>query len=162
MRMGEFTDLAVEVECDDFVHTKLTTRCLTISPDGDHLQLFLPRSKADNDNLGVSISMTATGDLACPVRNARLLLSTRPSARPADPLFELHWGGFQREDVLTALRNRLTLIGEPTTRLTGYSFRRGVAQHAYDWGLSRADIQRLGRRTSDAVDRHFTKDNSRI
>lgn len=70
MRIGEFTDLAVEVECDDFVHTKLTTRCLTISPDGDHLQLFLPRSKADKDNLGVSISMTATGDLACPVRNA--------------------------------------------------------------------------------------------
>ncbi|KAG6032591.1 hypothetical protein E4U40_006081 [Claviceps sp. LM458 group G5] len=85
--------------------------------------------------------MAATHDLACPVRNARLLLSTRPTAMPADPLFELHWGGFQREDVLTALRNRLTLIGEPTTRLTGHSFRRGAAQHAYDRGLSTAEIQ---------------------
>ncbi|KAG6286213.1 hypothetical protein E4U46_005118 [Claviceps purpurea] len=34
-------------------------------------------------------------------------------------------------------------------------------QHAYDRGLSRAEIQRLGRWTSDAVDRYFTKDTSR-
>ncbi|KAG6237413.1 hypothetical protein E4U25_002715 [Claviceps purpurea] len=34
-------------------------------------------------------------------------------------------------------------------------------QHAYDRGLSRDEIQRLGRWTSDAVDRYFTKDTSR-
>ncbi|KAG6129680.1 hypothetical protein E4U38_004974 [Claviceps purpurea] len=34
-------------------------------------------------------------------------------------------------------------------------------QHAYDRGLSRDEIQRLGRWTSDALDRYFTKDTSR-
>ncbi|KAG6042728.1 hypothetical protein E4U17_001248 [Claviceps sp. LM77 group G4] len=42
--MGKFTHLAVDVECNDCVHTKLTVRYLTISPDSDHLQLLLPRS----------------------------------------------------------------------------------------------------------------------
>ncbi|KAG5962064.1 hypothetical protein E4U56_003560, partial [Claviceps arundinis] len=41
-------------------------------------------------------------------------------------------------------------------------FRRGAAQHAYDRGLSKADIQALGRWTSDAVDRYYTEDTLRI
>ncbi|KAG5996276.1 hypothetical protein E4U52_006904 [Claviceps spartinae] len=80
---------------------------------------------------------------------------------PAEPLFSLSGGGFERDDVLTAL-GELAVNRPATTHLTVRSFRRGAAQHTYDRGPSKADIQALDRWTSDAVDRYYTEDTSRI
>lgn len=162
MRMGELTHSAFDESSPDFPRTRLTIRCLTISPSRDSIQLFLPRSKADKTNRGVTIVMAATGDLACPVQNALALLSARPAADPADPLFSLPRGGFERDHVVGALRHRLAAIGLPSVHITGHSFRRGAAQHADRMGLTRDQIMALGRWSSDAVDRYYTSDTGHL
>lgn len=155
LRTAEFTHSAYEEALPDFRHLKLTVGGLTISPSLDSLQLFLPRSKGDRTHKGVTIPMAATNDLACPVRHVAALLQARPSAGPTDPLLTFSWGGFDRDHFLAALRRRLTLIGLPALHITGHSFRRGAAQHADEAGLSRDQIQKLGRWSSDAVDRYY-------
>ena len=162
MRMGELTHSAVEEASPDFERTKLTTRCLTIAATGDHLQLFLPRSKGDRTNRGITITMAATGDLACPVQNATALLRWRANARPSEPLFTLERGGFDREYVLAALRRRLLRLGEHAEGITGHSFRRGAAQHADECGLSKEEIQVLGRWAGDSVERYYTQGAHRL
>ncbi|KAG5930323.1 hypothetical protein E4U60_007099 [Claviceps pazoutovae] len=106
--------------------------------------------------------MAATGDLACPVQNALALLSARSAAGPADPLFSLPRGGFERDHVVGTLRQRLTAIGLPSMHITGHSFRRGAAQHADKMGLTRDQIMALGRWSSDAVDRYYTSDTGHL
>lgn len=155
LRTAEFTHSAYEEALPDFRHLKLTIGGLTISPSLDSLQLFLPRSKGDRTHKGVTILMAATNDLACPVRNVTALLQARSFAGSADPLLTFSWGGFERDHFLAAVRRRLTVIGLPALHITGHSFRRGAAQHADEAGLSRDQIQILGRWSSDAVDRYY-------
>ncbi|KAG6026393.1 hypothetical protein E4U40_002054 [Claviceps sp. LM458 group G5] len=75
MRMGELTHSSLEEKSTDPNRTRLTIRCLAISPRRNTLQLFLPRSQADKTNRDVTIIMAATGDLGCPVQKALALLS---------------------------------------------------------------------------------------
>ncbi|KAG6170492.1 hypothetical protein E4U51_000825 [Claviceps purpurea] len=146
LRVAEFTHFAIEEATPELFDTlRLTLKCLTMSLNRDYLQLYLPRNKDEEDDKGVTIIIAATGDLACPVRNAEVLLHSRPRAERSEPLFELIGGGFEREHVVAALRRRLALIGESVPEDTRFSFRRGAAQHAYDQRLNLEQVQALGR-----------------
>ncbi|KAG5972889.1 hypothetical protein E4U56_005601 [Claviceps arundinis] len=70
MRMDELTHSALEEQSTNSNRTRLTIRCLTISPRRDSLQLFLPRSKTGKTNRSVTIIMVTTGDLDCLVQKA--------------------------------------------------------------------------------------------
>ncbi|KAG5932295.1 hypothetical protein E4U60_005332 [Claviceps pazoutovae] len=146
LRVAEFTHFAIEEATPELFDTlRLILKRLTMSLNRDYLQLYLPRNKDDEDDKGVTIIIAATGDLACPVRNAEMLLHAHPRAKRSEPLFELIGGGFEREYIVAALRRRLALTGEPVLEDTRVSFRRGAAHHAYDQRLNLEQVQALGR-----------------
>jgi hypothetical protein len=158
LRIGEFTYKEPELRHPAlFNGRRLTPACITFSANGDHMTLLLRKSKADRNGQGVRILIAAADDGACPVAHMRTLMTTRPEPRigAADPLFTLTGAPFTREHVLLRLRSRLARIGADLAGIKGHSFRKGAAQHAADQGLTREEIQVLGRWSSDAVDRYF-------
>ena len=154
--MGEFTYKEAERYNTEVFNTqRLTPACITFSENFDHLTLLLRRSKADRQGAGVYILVGAAPDEACPVHHMRALLGERRiqhDTSRAQPLFHLTTGAFTREQALRHLQARLQRLGIPGASLKGHSFRKGAAQHAADQGLSKQEIQTLGRWSSDAVD----------
>lgn len=159
LRIGEFTYKEPELrEPALFNGRRLTPACITFSANGDHMTLLLRRSKADRLGEGVRILIAAADDEACPVARMRSLMAARPEPPPSghpDPLFILRGAPFTRDHVLRRLRSRLARIRADVAGIKGHSFRKGAAQHAANQGLTREEIQVLGRWSSDAVDRYF-------
>jgi hypothetical protein len=77
---------------------------------------------------------------------------TRPRS---SPLFTLSSGSFSRTELLDILDARLKAAGLWEVGYTGHSFRKGATRTALDRGLSKEDIQLLGRWSSDAVERYY-------
>lgn len=144
LRVGEFTWTEADLS-DDFQHWHVTRRSVTLYED--YMELTLPSSKTDPFRRGITLSIAAANDAACPIRSLRNLF-TRFPAGMASPLF--HPGkAFTRQYVTTALKDTLRSFGH-AGHYSGHSFRRGAATSARDAGLSDDEIQLLGRWKSDS------------
>jgi hypothetical protein len=64
--------------------------------------------------------------------------------------------------VRNALGNRLKQAGILEDGYTGHSFRKRAAQIAADNGLTKEEIQLLGRWSSDAVERYFKHNRQKL
>ena len=144
LRIGEFT-YSLKDRTADFSKWFLTRRSMRLFDN--HLELTLPASKTDPFRRGVTLTIAASGDDACPVEAIRYLF--RRWKAPLDsPLFETA-GGFTRELVIGQVRQNLALLGIKG-HYSGHSFRRGAATSARAAGLSDDEIMLLGRWKSDA------------
>ena len=144
LRVGEFTYSAKDLEDPDFSQWFLTRRSVTLHED--HLELTLPASKTDPFRQGITLTIAASGDEACPVEAIRQLFKWEAPSN--SPLFQ--WdNAFTRQLVTNKLREVLALLGVEG-HYSGHSFRRGAATSAREAGLSSEEIQLLGRWKSDA------------
>ena len=144
LRVGEFTYSASDRLQADFDQWFLTRRSVTLFDD--HLELRLPASKTDPFRRGITLTIAASGDVACPVRALRRLFRWKASLD--SPLFE-SVGGFTRELVVGQVRQILAVLGIKG-HYSGHSFRRGAATSAREAGLSDDEIMLLGRWKSDS------------
>ena len=144
LRVGEFTYSSSDREKADFSQWFLTRRSVTLYDN--YLELRLPASKTDPFRRGITLTVAASGDDACPVRALRRLF--RWKAPLDSPLFETA-GGFTRELVVGQVRQILALLGVKG-HYSGHSFRRGAATSARLAGLSDEEIMLLGRWKSAA------------
>lgn len=156
LRAGEFTySLKDRPGTRDFVNTKLTRSDVTFDESYEYAILRLKRSKTDHDHNGVEIILAATHNQICPVSALRKLFLLDKQS-PTAPLFRSSSGTFNYEFFVNTLRASLLKIGDQKSpHYSGHSFRRGAAQHASDNGILDADIQRLGRWSSDAFKLYF-------
>lgn len=152
LRMGEFTYNKAELkDRTTFQKERPLLGEVVIKPS--HATFTLKRSKKSQFQ-GVSIRLARTGSSTCPV--AALEALRRHDTRPIDsPLFLLSSGSFSRSELLGILSTRLRAAGLWQEGFTGHSFRKGAAQTALDRGLSKEDIQLLGRWSSDAVELYY-------
>ena len=152
LRMGEFTYTKAELKDRvTFQRERLLLADVEVKPS--HAVLTLKRSKASQFQ-SVFIRMARTGSSTCPVTALEALQrhDTRPNTLP---LFMLSSGSFSRTELLNILNTRLRATSLWEEGYTGHSFRKGAAQTALDRGLSKEDIQLLGRWSSDAVERYY-------
>ena len=70
LRVGEFTYASSDRKAD-FSQWFLTRRSVTLFDD--HVELRLPASKTDPFRRGITLTVAASGDIACPVRALRPL-----------------------------------------------------------------------------------------
>jgi len=87
LRAGEITCTAKNIidAYTEFAQSNLTRRSIQFKED--RLPLTLPSSKTDPFRKGVTITLSASSDTACPVTAKRHLYELCPSWTPLAPLF---------------------------------------------------------------------------
>src|SRR5436190_3123996 len=150
LRIGEFTWSTWN---NQSVLQSLSRKSIQFVQDGVILQL--PASKMDPFRKGISIPLSPSGDINCPVSALRTLVEHYPKPTTA-PLFSRLIGPFDRKWVLQKLRQSLLFAGINPVEFSGHSFRRGAANSAFKAGISREDIMKMGRWKSDSIDRYFS------
>ena len=149
LRAGEYTNTIEEYRNKaTFESTCLTRSDVTFSEGNDHAILRLKRTKTSPFK-EVEVILPAIDAPDCPVRALQRLFKQDPQP-PSAPLFSAtknaSYRPFTYEFILQQIQSRIRRIGKPNyTSYTGHSPRRGAAQHAHNSGLSREDIQLLGR-----------------
>ena len=157
LRAGEFTYGHSDLH-RDFAKWHLTRRNVRLYKD--HIELSIPSSKTDPFRRGITLTIAAGSDEACPLRSLTNLLTRFPSPRGA-PLFFTGPTPFTRELVVEALRWTLRQCGIQG-HYSGHSFRRGAATSARESGVSDDMIQILGRWKSDAYKLYIDTNKSTI
>jgi hypothetical protein len=154
LRSGEFLH-DDRLDRETFENTSLTRSDITFAENDEYARLRLKRSKTDTLFKGVDILLAATGTPTCPVYALRQLFHLDPRPENA-PLFSLTNGNFTYNTFVPTIQERIRRAGIPNPTLyKGHSFRRGAAQQASNNGLPEADIQALGRWTSQAFKAYF-------
>jgi integrase len=157
LRVGEFTWTAADLSTADFCSWHITRRSVQFAEDDSRAYLTLPASKTDPFRIGITITIAAAPDAACPVKSLRHLFEKHPLPSYS-PLFTLTGAApdpaFTRTKVINRLRDLLLELGIPGN-YSGHSFRRGAATWARSIGIPDADLQLLGRWKSDAYKRYI-------
>ena len=146
LRAGEITYSQSEAQDPNFSDWHVTRRSVHLHPN--KLYLSLPSSKTDPFRRGITLTIAATGDDACAVSSLRNLFFRFPLP-PTAPLFQTFNNSFSREYFISALRSGLRGLGIDGN-YSGHSFRRGAATSAQQAGLTKEEIQLLGRWKSDS------------
>ena len=139
LRIGEFT-WEENMWGDDFAQWHITRGSLLLSED--RLQLTLPASKTDPFRQGVTVTVAAVNDEACPVRSLRILIERFPTDL-TQPMFYPK-KAFTRNFVTKALRDVFKDKGYQGN-YSCHSFRRGAATSAKNAGLNENEIKLLRR-----------------
>jgi hypothetical protein len=178
LRVGEFTWTSAEwlLGAADFSTWHVTCRSVHSLDDDSRLYLTLPASKTYPFRMGITITIAAASDVACPVRSLRHLFQRYPLPI-FSPLFTLGRdrtstvnsaftlghnptgttavdSAFTRTKVISRLRAIFLELGVPGN-YSGHSFWRGAATWARSIGIPDADLQLLGRWKSDAYKRYI-------
>jgi hypothetical protein len=149
LRSGEFT---WDTWSPDSHRLHLSRKHVVFQSDGS-VTLTLPASKTDQSHIGVDIYL-AYSPLSplCPVTALKNLFNRCP-AHPHAPLFTRPFNQpFAKPFFVLAMHQLLLNAGISTVGYSGHSLRKGAAVTADRNGISRHDIQLLGRWKSDAVD----------
>ena len=149
LRSGEFTWDSWSPE-----HHKshLARKHIAFNPATNSMTLTLPASKTDPYHQGVEIHLASSTSPLCPVTALRVLLNTYPRS-PTSPLFARPFSQpFTKQFLVLKIHKLLLQAGIPNTGFSGHSIRKGATVTAAQNGISREDIQLLGRWKSDAVD----------
>ncbi|KAJ1029587.1 hypothetical protein NDA13_002833 [Ustilago tritici] len=123
----------------------------------DHVVLTLSASKTDPFWQGVCVVAPEVGGVKCPVACLRHLSHGCP---PLVLLFGLGPSGLNpipRSTFVTILRRAIQACGLPALQYTGHSFRCGAATWVLQHGTSTADIQSLGRWSSNCYRRYIDR-----
>lgn len=158
LRVGEFTYTQSDLLGADFGKFHPTRGHVTLQKD--HLELTLPASKTDPFRCGITLTVAASHDAACPVKSLAHLFARAPAPASA-PLFFTSALPFTRDIVINEMRAALTRLGIPG-QYSGHSFRRGAATSARAAGVSDSDIQLLGRWKSDSYKLYIDTPKSHI
>ncbi len=128
---------------------KVTRQHVRFSPNLDHVQLTLPRSKTDKEHESVVVHIAATEAPTCAVKALLDLFQHDPQPASA-PLFSFYGKAWSKPKLIAALKQSLTTAGyNPDTKHL-HSFRKGAAQEALDNGVPPEGVQALGRWASEA------------
>ena len=125
--------------------------------------LTLPKTKTEQLGKPTVIKLMETYRPSCPVSNLRDLFNRFPAPNHA-PLFarinplapSYNLGYFTDTYFASMMRTLLLRAGINPKGFSNHSIRRGAAQSAADAGLTKDNIQTLGRWKSDAVLRYVT------
>jgi hypothetical protein len=149
LRSGEFT-WTTWTSASHRLH--LSRKHVTFEPDGS-VALILPSSKTDPYHVGTTIYLARSlSSTICPVRALPTLLSRYP-AHPDAPLFIRPFcQPFTKSFFVFAMQCSLLNAGISMVGYSGHSLRKGAAVTADRNGVSRQNIQLLGRWKSDSVD----------
>lgn len=154
LRSGEFTYTAQALEDPIFIQTHLTRSNITFEENYQYAILRLKFSKTDYDHTGVEIVLAATGDTLCPVGALKELFALDPMP-PQAPLFSLQGKPYTRKALINRLYLRLKNNNLSNKGFSGYSFRKGAAQHASENGMFGEKIQKLGRWSLEAFKLYY-------
>jgi hypothetical protein len=147
LRIREITYSPQDPRAADFPRWFVTNRSVQIHTSGGNgsLSLTLPASKTDPFRKSVTILVTGTGDIPCPVKAIGQYL--RQDQHPANsPLFVTPGNlPFTCEYLIIRLRTLALSVGLGAEVWNGHSFRRGAATWANLQGLPGDTIQLLGR-----------------
>jgi integrase len=167
LRIGEFTwsEVSLTHGLEEFARWHLTRRSVQIVEQNQYMLLTLPASKSDYYREGVTITLAAAADQACPVTAMMDLFQLCPTYGGNTPLFarwpeNQHWDtreAFTREFFTCNLRRLLTRAGVNPDNYSGHSFRKGAATDARSSGLSEEEIKTLGRWKSNAWKLYVTQ-----
>jgi len=154
LRVGEFTYKEADRDLGpSFGKFYLTKGSLRIHPSGVYMELTLPSSKTDPFRKGITLTIAASYDEACPVQAMKELIAM-DNHRPKDaPLFcqgRFIQPAFTHEYVVRKLQELAIRAGLGQGSWNGHSFGRGAATWAAAVSISKNEIQTLGRWRSDA------------
>lgn len=155
LRMGEFTWSAWTATS----HLTQVSRGSVEFISNNTIILHLPSSKTDPFRTGTTIPIAAANDATCPVAMLRLLFIRYPKPRNA-PLFSNSQNSFNYSWVIRRLSTLLLQAGLNPKGYSGHYFRRGAANTASQAGIATADIMKMGRWKSDAINRYFSYDTT--
>jgi integrase len=156
LRPGEFTwDKWDELS---FL-THVSRGSITFKNDG--AVLHLPKSKTDQFRKGCDIAIAPANDAACAVAALRILFQRYPR-HDNEPLFARTLGPFDKRWIADNLTSSLLKAGLDPTAYSGHSFRRGATNSAVAAGIPLADISKLGRWKSTAIERYITPASSEM
>ena len=154
LRVGEFTYKGADMEMGPaFAKWFLTKKSVRIKGEGTHMELSLSSSKTDPFRKGITITIAASHDSACPVRAIKRFLASDTHRPVHSPLFcirKYKQLPFTREYVMNQLQELARGAGFGDGSWNGHSFRRGAATWAAEVGIPETDIPTLGRWRSDA------------
>ena len=117
------------------------------------MELSLPSSKTDPFRKGITITIAASHDNACPVRAMKRFLASHTHQPVHSPLFcigKYKQLPFTREYVVNQLPELASGAGSGDGSWNGHSFRLGAATWAAEVGIPETDIQTLGQWRSNA------------
>ena len=113
------------------------------------MQVVIKASKTDSFRQGVSVYISATNSLLCPLAAVVGFMVERDSTK--GPLFTYGNGRYLTQDrFVTEVRRALSSVGIQAESYAGHSFRIGVASTAAERGMQDSLIKTLGRWQSSA------------
>ena len=129
---------------------------------GDHVTVFLKKSKVDRYGAGTYVNLFATGDETCPLealRSVHRMQAAKGMNVTHDvPLFKTGKGVIDKKSVIALLKRtvgavakRLPHLGLQSKDFAGHSLRRGGATSLALRGVRESILRMLGRWKSDAV-----------
>jgi hypothetical protein len=127
----------------------------------DGVLLHLPKSKTDQFRKGSNIAISPSNDAACAVAALRLLFQRYPKP-DNEPLFSRTLGPFDKKWIADNLTSSLVKAGMDPTAYSGHSFRRGATNSAVTAGIPLADVGKMGRWKSNAIERYITPASNEI
>ena len=152
--VGEFTYKEADRDLGlSFGKWYLTKGSIRIHHSGAYMELTLPSSKTDPFRKGISLTIAASHDEACPVQAMKELIAVDNHRPKHAPLFcqeRISQQAFTREYVVRKLQELAVRAGLGEGSWNGHSFRRGAATWAAAVGIPENEIQILGRWRSDA------------
>ena len=131
LRVGEFTYKGSDMEIGPaFAKWFLTKKSVRIRGEGTYMELSLPSSKTDPFRKGITITIAASHDNACPVPAMKRFLASDTHRPVHSPLFfigKYKQLPFTREYVVNQLQELARGAGLGDGSWNGHSFRRGAA-----------------------------------
>ena len=131
LRVGEFTYRETDRELGAFFSKWFLTKQHIHIPAGEsYMELTIPASKRDPFRKGITLTIAASGDAACPVHGMRRLQAIDHHLPPSAPLFCIRRHqqlAFTREHVVRRLQQIAITTGLGQGTWNGHSFGRGAA-----------------------------------
>jgi len=138
---------------ESFAKWFLIKQHVRVSADAKYMELTLTSSKRDQFRKGITLTIAASSDPACPVKAMRLLQARdqhRPLTAPLLCVRRLNLQAFTSQHVVRSRQQLAITAGLGNGSWNGHSFRRGAATWAAQVGNPEAEIEILERWPSDA------------
>jgi hypothetical protein len=152
LRSGEFT---WDIWSKQYHRSHLSRKHVFFSTNS--IILTLPASKTNPFRRSVDIHLASSQSPLCPIAALTQLFNTYPCS-PLQPLFTRpHGQSFIKQFLLSTIHHLLLQVNIPIADFSDHSIRKEAAVTAAANGISRENIQLLGRWKSDAIDLYINE-----
>jgi len=131
LRVGQFTYKELDKELGaSYQNWFLAKGSVRIRGKGSYIELILPSSKTDPFRKGITLTIAASNDAACPIHAIQHFFSLDTHHPPHSTLFchgRVEQQAFTREYVVQQLQHLALTAGLGQGSWNGHSFRRGAA-----------------------------------